>query len=77
MNEFQLEIKAKQCIEMLERILRVIRHRGGRILQMNVIQNTRQVEMQLNIVSEKAPYLIENQIRKLINVESVIRASAK
>ncbi len=68
MQQYQFVIKANKRPETLERLLRVIRHRGFEVLSLNAENNG--TEMTLNVVvqSERAVELLLNQLVKLPDV---------
>ncbi len=68
-----LSVTAEHSPELLERVLRVMRHRGFSVqnMQMNLATDTREVEMQVALASERAIELLINQLAKLIGVTSV------
>ncbi|OCG10098.1 MULTISPECIES: acetolactate synthase 2 small subunit [unclassified Gilliamella] len=75
MNEqaqYQLAIKAYDKLGSLERILRVIRHRGGHIqsMQMQTIENNT-LTMTLILTTERPLSTLQNQVAKLEDVIAV------
>ncbi|MCE2572399.1 acetolactate synthase 2 small subunit [Motilimonas eburnea] len=68
-----LSVSAEHSPELLERVLRVMRHRGFHVqnMQMNLVTENRQVELQVALASERAIELLTNQLAKLIGVTSV------
>ncbi|MWP61765.1 acetolactate synthase 2 small subunit [Gilliamella sp. Pas-s25] len=75
MNEqaqYQLTIRAYDKLGSLERILRVIRHRGGHIqsLQMQTIENN-VLTMTLILTTERPLSTLQNQVAKLEDVIAV------
>lgn len=71
MQTYQLTITARWRPEVLERILRVIRHRGFRVISLNVETNESVLTIQLTLMSERAVTLLIAQLEKLFDVESV------
>lgn len=69
---YQLHIQAYDRLGELERILRVIRHRGGHIntLTMQTKENGC-FSLTVALTSKKAIKILENQIAKLANVLEV------
>jgi len=68
----QVLVHARQRPEILERILRVVRHRGFQITAMNMTQeNDDKIQLHLTVVSERPLYLLTSQIDKLMDVEYV------
>lgn len=72
MNTYQVEINAQWRPETLERILRVVRHRGFVIQQMQMQLQDNQIDLLLSVSSEKAIYLLINQLVKLYDVTTAI-----
>ncbi|NUF48411.1 acetolactate synthase 2 small subunit [Gilliamella sp. ESL0250] len=75
MNEqaqYQLTIKAYDKLGSLERILRVIRHRGGHIqsMQMQTIENNA-LTLTLILTTERPLSTLQNQVAKLEDVIAV------
>lgn len=64
-----LEIELHQRPEVLERILRVARHRGFKIIKMNM-RNTSELDasMELEVESDRTIDLLSNQLTKLVDV---------
>lgn len=68
----ELLVQARQRPEVLERILRVVRHRGFQITSMNMAQaQDNKIQLQLTVESERPLHLLASQIDKLIDVEYV------
>lgn len=68
----QLLVQARQRPEVLERILRVVRHRGFQIISMNMTQEQgNKIQLQLTVESERPLHLLAYQIDKLVDVEYV------
>jgi len=64
-----LEITVKQCPEVLERVLRVTRHRGFKVTQMHMnTQGDNSLAINLWVEAERAIELLSNQLDKLIDV---------
>ncbi|NUE96979.1 acetolactate synthase 2 small subunit [Gilliamella sp. ESL0232] len=68
-TQYQLVIKAYDKLGALERILRVIRHRGGYIksMQMQTVENNILI-MTLILTTERAFSTLQNQVAKLEDV---------
>ena len=73
MNQHQLSIEAQSRPEILERILRVVRHRGFRICAMNMsqAQDSDQVSIAVTVTSLRPVDLLTAQLTKLMDVTSV------
>ncbi|MCL1142197.1 acetolactate synthase 2 small subunit [Shewanella gaetbuli] len=64
-----LEIIVKPCPEVLERVLRVTRHRGFKVTQMQMLTNNdASIAISLMVEAERAIELLTNQLVKLIDV---------
>ena len=68
MQRYDLTLKAEKRPETLERILRVVRHRGFEVLTLNAQNNGNQFEITLSVQSERAIELLTHQLSKLIDV---------
>lgn len=73
MQEYQLTIIAQQRPETLERLLRVIRHRGFKVMKFNaqVDELAQKMRLNLTVKSERAISLMINQLAKLYDVEHI------
>lgn len=71
MQNYQLKIQANKRPETLERVLRVIRHRGFDVVTLNVESNDHTIEFDVTVKSERAIDLLKNQLVKLVDVTSV------
>lgn len=70
MIHYSIAINVQQQPEVLERVLRVVRHRGFKVtcLEMQLNQdNTTSIDM--SVQSDRAIALLINQIKKLIDVQ--------
>ena len=63
-----LAVTAAQRPEVLERILRVARHRGFTVMQMQMRLEEDNVSLDIKVDSERAIELLTNQLSKLIDV---------
>ncbi|QNS16014.1 acetolactate synthase 2 small subunit [Mannheimia bovis] len=68
MEQYQLSIKANKRPETLERILRVIRHRGFEVKSLKVEANNATFELELTLVSQRQISLLTHQLEKLFDV---------
>jgi acetolactate synthase II small subunit len=69
MNLNQLTIMAHNHLGVLERILRVIRHRGGRITAINMqLRESNIININMVLESQRSIELIKNQLAKLVDV---------
>lgn len=71
-TQHQLTIKANDKLGTLERILRVIRHRGGHIksMQMQTTENNT-IIMTLQLTTERSLSTLQNQVAKLEDVITI------
>ncbi|MGV3345744.1 acetolactate synthase 2 small subunit [Enterobacteriaceae bacterium LUAb1] len=72
MNQHQLSVEASFRPEILERILRVIRHRGFQVCMMNMVSSdsTNRITIDLTVVSHRPVSLLLTQLNKLTDVVS-------
>ncbi|AWY45863.1 acetolactate synthase 2 small subunit [Glaesserella parasuis] len=71
MQQYQFVIKANKRPETLERLLRVIRHRGFEVLSLNVENNGSEITLNVTVQSERAVELLLNQLVKLPDVVTI------
>lgn len=71
MKTYQLTIQANQRPETLERLLRVIRHRGFTIITLQSEQDGKVIALQATVQSERDLSLLTHQLVKLPDVLSV------
>lgn len=73
MIEHQLIVNARFRAEVLERILRVVRHRGFRVcsMLMNETAHSERITLHLTVCSERPIQLLYTQLSKLMDVDSV------
>lgn len=73
---YSLCIKARFCPEIIERILRVIRHRGFKLYSLNTIftdvPNHKKINIYITVTSEKKIHLLYKQLNKIINIDNII-----
>ncbi|MCX8600650.1 MULTISPECIES: acetolactate synthase 2 small subunit [unclassified Gilliamella] len=71
-TQYQVTIKAYDKLGSLERILRVVRHRGGHIekMQMQTVENE-QLILSLLLTTERSLSTLQNQVAKLADVIAV------
>ncbi len=64
-----LELELQQRPEVLERVLRVTRHRGFKVTMMNMrASNNANTRLDLEVDSEREISLLSNQLTKLVDV---------
>lgn len=73
MMQHQLTVQARFRPETLERVLRVVRHRGFQICAMNmaVVKNTNAMNIELTVASLRPVELLFTQLSKLVDVACV------
>ncbi|MBT0727459.1 acetolactate synthase 2 small subunit [Rosenbergiella australiborealis] len=73
MNQHQITIAASYRPEALERILRVVRHRGFEIKAMQMVQTSgpEQINIEMTVASNRGIELLSTQLTKLMDVDSV------
>ncbi|MCC8380320.1 MULTISPECIES: acetolactate synthase 2 small subunit [Xenorhabdus] len=73
MMQHQLAIQARFCPEILERILRVTRHRGFQICALNMDHSidSDSVCIELTVASQRPVNLLFAQLVKLVDVAGV------
>ncbi|ART80452.1 acetolactate synthase 2 small subunit [Oceanisphaera avium] len=71
MNQYQLQVIAQFRPEVLERVLRLTRHRGFRIEKMDMTSQDSELVINLLVSSDRAVMLLSRQLEKLLDVTSV------
>ncbi|WP_435946646.1 acetolactate synthase 2 small subunit [Dryocola sp. BD586] len=73
MMQHQLAVQARFRPETLERVLRVVRHRGFQICSMNMVAvgNTDDINIELTVASLRPVELLFSQLSKLVDVGRV------
>ncbi|AJI95488.1 acetolactate synthase isozyme 2 small subunit [Yersinia ruckeri] len=73
MMQHQLSIQARFRPEMLERVLRVVRHRGFQVCAMNMspMLNADKINIELTVASLRSVDLLSAQLNKLMDVACV------
>lgn len=66
--EQQIELTAQHRPEVLERILRVVRHRGFTVTQMNMQLIDDKVRLKFTVKSDRTLELLVSQLEKLPDV---------
>lgn len=74
MQNYQLKIQAQWRPETLERILRVVRHRGFIVTAMAMQLENDTVQLQITVKSDRTLHLLTNQLIKLYGVIAVENA---
>ncbi|AWW34182.1 acetolactate synthase 2 small subunit [Mannheimia varigena] len=68
MQTYQLTLRANKRPETLERILRVIRHRGFELKSLNVESDERIFNLTLTLSSQRPLTLLTHQLEKLFDI---------
>lgn len=63
-----LELEVNYRPEVLERVLRVMRHRGFRVTNMQMCQQQDNILLAVTVEAERAIDLLLNQLTKLVDV---------
>ncbi|MDX6041379.1 MULTISPECIES: acetolactate synthase 2 small subunit [Scandinavium] len=73
MNQHQVAVEARFNPETLERVLRVVRHRGFQICAMNMETATdaQNINIELTVASLRPVELLFSQLSKLVDVARV------
>ncbi|CAH0291639.1 acetolactate synthase 2 regulatory subunit [bacteria symbiont BFo1 of Frankliniella occidentalis] len=73
MMQHQLSIEARFRPEILERILRVVRHRGFQVCAMNMasLVNSDNINIEMTVASQRSVDLLSTQLSKLMDVACV------
>lgn len=73
MMQHQLSIEARFRPEILERILRVVRHRGFQVCTMNMApsDNAENINIEMTVASPRSVELLSTQLSKLMDVACV------
>jgi acetolactate synthase II small subunit len=73
MMQHNISIQARFRPEVLERVLRVVRHRGFQICAMNMNSqaNNESISIELTVASQRSVDLLSVQLSKLMDVSSV------
>ena len=66
--EHQIDLTAQHRPEVLERILRVVRHRGFTVTQMDMQLIDGKVRLKFTVKSDRTLELLVNQLEKLPDV---------
>ena len=73
MMQHQVNVQARFNPETLERVLRVVRHRGFQICSMNMetAGDAQNINIELTVASPRPVDLLFSQLNKLVDVASV------
>ncbi|MGY4676637.1 acetolactate synthase 2 small subunit [Pasteurella sp. P03HT] len=76
MQTYQFRLEANQRPETLERILRVIRHRGFYVVAMQVQTKQNNLYCDMTVQSEREFSLLINQLSKMYDVLTINHTQA-
>lgn len=70
MKQYQLNLITGSRPEVLERVLRVVRHRGFALCQLNMetVSDSSSLRIAVTVESERPIQLLQSQLNKLIDV---------
>ncbi|MEE6032468.1 acetolactate synthase 2 small subunit [Avibacterium volantium] len=68
MQQYELSIRANRRPETLERLLRVMRHRGFEVIKLQTESQQQEITLHVVVQSERAVELLVNQLVKLPDV---------
>lgn len=70
MKQYQLNLITGSRPEVLERVLRVVRHRGFALCQLNMetVPDSSSLRIAVTVASERPIQLLQSQLNKLIDV---------
>lgn len=73
MMQHQVAVQARLNPETLERVLRVVRHRGFQVCAMNMetAADTQNINIELTVASPRPVELLFSQLTKLVDVARV------
>ncbi|WP_417618434.1 acetolactate synthase 2 small subunit [Oceanisphaera sp.] len=73
MNQYQLQIAAQFRPEVLERVLRMTRHRGFRVdeMEMSTLDNGQSLMINMMVTSDRPITQLSRQLEKLMDVTLV------
>ncbi len=73
MNQHNLQIEAQFRPEALERVLRLIRHRGFRVddMEMSTSVDCKSLNIRVTVSSDRAIQLLSRQLEKLMDITRV------
>ncbi|MDF7679537.1 acetolactate synthase 2 small subunit [Enterobacteriaceae bacterium ESL0689] len=73
MIQHQITLQARLNPETLERILRVVRHRGFQVRAMNMatLSETGNINLELTVASQRPVELLFSQLSKLVDVTGI------
>lgn len=72
MQQYDLTVEANARPETLERLLRVIRHRGFEVLDLNAQKSNQTLTLTLKLRSIRPLSLLTTQLEKLFDVTKIV-----
>lgn len=72
MQQYNLTVEANARPETLERLLRVIRHRGFDVLDLNAQKSNQTLTLTLKLQSMRPLSLLTTQLEKLFDVTKIV-----
>ncbi|MGV6988477.1 acetolactate synthase 2 small subunit [Testudinibacter sp. P80/BLE/0925] len=72
MKTYQLSLQAQWRPETLERVLRVVRHRGYRLNELHMTSSREQISLNFSVSSERPIEALVSQLSKLFDVQTVV-----
>ena len=73
MNQYTFDLIAQHSPEVLERILRVIRHRGFTVTKMEMALIDDKVRLKFTVKSDRTLVLLVSQLEKLPDIFNIDR----
>lgn len=74
MNEYTIQIIAYDRLAILERIFRVIRHRGGHVVEISMVKKQEQLDLSITLFVSKTIETIIAHLNKLNDIECITLA---
>ncbi|MBM7456260.1 acetolactate synthase regulatory subunit [Oceanisphaera litoralis] len=73
MNQHNVQIEAQFRPEVLERVLRLVRHRGFRVddMEMSTSVDCKRLNIRVTVSSDRAIQLLSRQLEKLMDITRV------
>lgn len=73
MKQHLLKINANNEPATMEQLLRVVRFRGFKVdkISMNILPQEQVMDIQVSVKSKRSIHLLENQLKKLVDVNQV------
>lgn len=72
MNQHNITVEARFCPELIERVLRITRHRGFSLCSMNMdMTENNHIRLMLTVTSSRPLDFLSKQLTKLVDVVNV------